>query len=272
MFIISLFAVGVAHAEDGMMGGGNQPTTTMMNPTWLRIMPVMGSDTPKMMGGDKEHRPMMGSSTQVCRKFSRGLALGLRGDDVKELQEMLRENGYLSASSTGYFGKLTKEAVVKFQKEGGVNPTGYFGELSRKQHDKRCGEGRGMGKREDEKGDDNKGPWMGSSTLSRPCMTSATTTGCEHSNAFPWKMGSSTMPCETKFDPSTGRPCKPKDDDHNWSSGTPPMMPPPPPATTTVEQSSPCLGKTEGSSCQNGNGMCKYALGGDVLLFCVPVR
>lgn len=173
------------------------------------------------------------SSSQVCRKFSRGLALGSRGNDVKELQEMLYDNGYLSASSTGYFGPMTKAAVVKFQKEGGLNPSGYFGELSRKQHEKRCGEGKDMGKG----GDDRFGGNTGTSSKLYPCPLMACKEGAEclpcggkplppvMGSGTPPTMGTSTKPCMTMFDPMSGKPCKSEKDDHKppmMGTGTPP--------------------------------------------------
>lgn len=59
--------------------------------------------------------------------FSHDLKVGSRGDDVKCLQ------GVLGVSpQSGYFGALTKAAVVKWQKSAGVTPAaGYFGAKSR---------------------------------------------------------------------------------------------------------------------------------------------
>ena len=224
-----------------MMGSTTMPFPPhqdgMGSPTMLR----MGSGTPPMMGGDRDgrHRERMGTGSPMmmppvmmgsssCRNFARGLKFGTRGDDVKELQEMLHEGGFLEASSTGFFGKMTKEAVVKFQKEGGLNPSGFFGELSRKHHQKRCGEGIGHSENKKQEGDDRH-PLMGSSTMPVPCMVGASANGCEHSNAFP--------PCLGMFSTSTGQPCpKPgrQGDDHDDKRGstTPPVMPPP--ATTTA--------------------------------------
>lgn len=69
------------------------------------------------------------SSTTV---INRNLYLGLRGDDVKVLQEYLIARGYLAAgNNTGYFGNLTIEAVRKFQIANNISATGYFGTLSR---------------------------------------------------------------------------------------------------------------------------------------------
>jgi hypothetical protein len=50
-------------------------------------------------------------------KFERDLKFGDKGDDVKELQERLRAEGFFTASSTGFFGKLTKAAVILFQEK-----------------------------------------------------------------------------------------------------------------------------------------------------------
>ena len=55
--------------------------------------------------------------------FTRDLKLGMKGDDVKELQIFLNNNGFtVSSTDSGsigkesvYFGKKTKEAVIKFQ-------------------------------------------------------------------------------------------------------------------------------------------------------------
>lgn len=202
--LISMVAAGLLAASFANAEGPKAPP---MQPPFIKDMRMMASGTTPggvPPAGGEHGRPMMGSgtptmmppvmfgtNTPMCRKFARGLALGNRGDDVKELQEMLREKGFLNGSSTGYFGPMTKAAVVKFQKESGLNPSGYFGELSRKMHEKRCGK---LPLPELSYEEDNKGRLKGTTTLPRPCFTNATSTGCEHSNAFPPKMGSGTPP------------------------------------------------------------------------------
>ncbi len=60
------------------------------------------------------------------------LSLGMRGEQVKNLQILLEVNGYLdSGNRTGYFGQKTLQAVAWFQKSNRINPTGFFGKLSR---------------------------------------------------------------------------------------------------------------------------------------------
>ena len=59
--------------------------------------------------------------------FAKDLTVGSRGADVTALQNMLGVS-----PATGYFGPLTKAAVVKFQLEKGISPAaGYFGPKTR---------------------------------------------------------------------------------------------------------------------------------------------
>ncbi len=74
-------------------------------------------------------------------EISKNLSLGSSGDDVKALQQFLLDEGVYSGSVTGYFGSLTKEAVIRFQEKykndvlapaGLVSGNGYVGSLTRK--------------------------------------------------------------------------------------------------------------------------------------------
>lgn len=77
-------------------------------------------------------------------KFTRDLDVGSRGQDVNDLQEILKANGYFPTNigTTQYFGGITRQAVKEFQKAHEDNilrsiglklPTGYFGSSSRKE-------------------------------------------------------------------------------------------------------------------------------------------
>jgi len=63
------------------------------------------------------------------------LTIGSKGDEVTALQMYLEDEGYLVMPvgvDYGYFGALTKAAVVKWQAANGVSPaSGYFGPISR---------------------------------------------------------------------------------------------------------------------------------------------
>ncbi|HPT79438.1 MAG TPA: peptidoglycan-binding protein [Candidatus Atribacteria bacterium] len=58
---------------------------------------------------------------------SRALKYGMSGDDVKELQALLKRLGYFSASTTGYFGDITKQSVLNFQAAYGLTRDGSAG-------------------------------------------------------------------------------------------------------------------------------------------------
>ncbi len=75
------------------------------------LCPVNASGT----GGD------FGASVSA---FARSLQLGARGEDVRQLQLLLINAGLLSATSTGYFGPLTEDALKRFQEQHGLGATG----------------------------------------------------------------------------------------------------------------------------------------------------
>ena len=65
--------------------------------------------------------------------FETNLKLGNTGEVVKDLQEFLvYEGSYPEAKISGYFGSLTKNAVMKFQKKYNIDPvSGYVGYKTR---------------------------------------------------------------------------------------------------------------------------------------------
>ena len=74
--------------------------------------------------------------------FNRNLGLGMSGDDVKALQEILINEGVWESEvdATGYFGSITKSAVIKYQEKyaaeileplGLTNGTGFVGSSTR---------------------------------------------------------------------------------------------------------------------------------------------
>jgi peptidoglycan hydrolase-like protein with peptidoglycan-binding domain len=60
--------------------------------------------------------------------------MGSRGEQVTALQSFLESKGYLTMPagvSKGYFGTLTKMALMKYQESSGVRATGYYGPITR---------------------------------------------------------------------------------------------------------------------------------------------
>jgi len=79
------------------------------------------------------------AETQTCVNLQNNLQIGssdtFTGNEVTQLQNFLiNKYGVLSGidESTGYFGRLTSEAVMSYQREKGITPvSGYVGPLTR---------------------------------------------------------------------------------------------------------------------------------------------
>ena len=67
--------------------------------------------------------------------FTKDLTVGATGPDVVALQKILVRQGFLiipAGVSYGFFGKLTQDALSKYQYKNGINPAvGYFGPKTR---------------------------------------------------------------------------------------------------------------------------------------------
>lgn len=77
---------------------------------------------------------MQSSSIPLGFLFKRPLRIGSSGADVAALQQILIAKGFLvfnARSVPGYFGGLSKAAVVKFQKSLGLEPVGVVGPMTR---------------------------------------------------------------------------------------------------------------------------------------------
>lgn len=72
----------------------------------------------------------------TCRYGKKTLKMEDSGPEVKNLQKDLRTLSWLRLDEdqlTNYFGPLTKEAVVKFQKARGLDPDGKVGPLTKEE-------------------------------------------------------------------------------------------------------------------------------------------
>ena len=76
--------------------------------------------------------PVFASAMSIM--MQNNLMVGSRGDDVVALQTTLVSKGFLvmpTGVSMGYFGPLTKTALMQYQSSVGVVSTGFFGPLTR---------------------------------------------------------------------------------------------------------------------------------------------
>ena len=113
---------------------------------------VASSSVGVMMKRDGENIPPGQVAKAMCIQLARNLRAGTSGDDVRSLQEMLREdkeNGFMG-TATGFFGPLTARAMAKFQMRMGIasSSDGSVGPLTRGYFERACG--KGLGKQDDD--------------------------------------------------------------------------------------------------------------------------
>jgi peptidoglycan hydrolase-like protein with peptidoglycan-binding domain len=74
------------------------------------------------------------SKMATCRSCSKHgmIAHGDRGYEVKKVQRRLARMGYFHAKATGYYGPITKHAVMAFQRKCGLKADGVVGHSTRK--------------------------------------------------------------------------------------------------------------------------------------------
>lgn len=70
--------------------------------------------------GTSEHAPSKSVLVRPTSGLLRTLRRGIRGDDVKLLQQALTADGVYTDEATGFFGKLTEAAVIRFQEKYAV--------------------------------------------------------------------------------------------------------------------------------------------------------
>jgi len=72
-------------------------------------------------------------AVKIELKFTRTLSRGMTGDEVKQLQEFLKQFSdiYPEGLVTGYFGSLTEAAVKRLQEKQNIEPVGIVGPKTR---------------------------------------------------------------------------------------------------------------------------------------------
>lgn len=58
--------------------------------------------------------------------------MGSRSEEVRKIQQVLKEKGYYNYTADGIFGTRTRNAVVNFQKDNGLSADGIAGEQTLK--------------------------------------------------------------------------------------------------------------------------------------------
>ena len=59
-------------------------------------------------------------------------SVGSYGNEVRAIQERLKERGLFNSNVTGYYGEITRNAVLAFQRQQGISQTGTAGPVTLK--------------------------------------------------------------------------------------------------------------------------------------------
>ena len=86
---------------------------------------IAGPDTLEILYSNKAKKSSR--PVAVVAKPGESLQLGDEGPAVRTLQRRLKELNYLNSSVDGSYGEATKQAIMKFQNDNGINPDGIAG-------------------------------------------------------------------------------------------------------------------------------------------------
>jgi peptidoglycan hydrolase-like protein with peptidoglycan-binding domain len=110
--MLTLTGMGTGSATINVCSGSSSASTT--------CLPIAVTVIPASTGG-----------TGGGYFFETNLSMGMSGQDVMELQNRLREEGFFNVASTGYFGPLTASAVRAYQAANGLPTVGIVGPQTR---------------------------------------------------------------------------------------------------------------------------------------------
>jgi len=115
---------GISLANTIITSGTNNLSTSTSSKTVLLNQPSNATTTVNIDNSSSGH--VLGTATYNFRK---GFGMGSSGEDVRALQQFLISSIGYDGPVTGYFGTLTRGAVMKYQAQQGILPvSGFIGE------------------------------------------------------------------------------------------------------------------------------------------------
>ena len=130
--------VGIALALSVALPAGAAALTQSQVDAIIALLQSFGADSATIANVQASltgSAPVVPSTPSGSYTFTQNLTIGSTGADVTALQQILVSKGHLvmpTGVSTGYFGSLTKAAVIKLQTAEGISPAaGYVGPITR---------------------------------------------------------------------------------------------------------------------------------------------
>lgn len=152
MLAFSLLAAGVMPAVASAQDATSTSATSTEDTEALADLQAQIQQLIALIDQIREQIQSLGLGQQELREEIQGLRLearelreGIRGADVELLQQILASDSsiYPEGLVTGYFGPLTKAAVVKFQAKTGINEGGEVGPKTKERINQILAEGAG---------------------------------------------------------------------------------------------------------------------------------
>lgn len=156
MLLVGMTIPVIASAETSTNGGLSAETQaqiqtllTQIKALQTQLKNIVASSTPSKGWSNGTSTGQWMPPGQIgkaaCIALSRNLRQGDQGEDVKSLQQLLKEDGDngFTGTPTGFFGPLTARAMIKFQMKNGIasSTDGAVGPLTRGFFERRCGKG-----------------------------------------------------------------------------------------------------------------------------------
>ncbi len=112
----------------------------VINPPVRLMASIDCGNTKRLTFVTDEEKAILGEGKapvdQTTYVFTRNMGVGSSGQDVAALQTFLEDRGFLimrPGITKGYFGILTRNALIKYQQSKNIRPAnGYFGPVTRK--------------------------------------------------------------------------------------------------------------------------------------------
>jgi peptidoglycan/xylan/chitin deacetylase (PgdA/CDA1 family) len=130
-YVVGLLGSVTSNSGGQVLGASTQLLTDAQIDAILNLLKSFDADQSVIDNVSKAlHGEATGGSTTGF-VFTKTLQTGSTGDEVTELQKRLAQEGVYSGPVTGYFGALTKAAVIAYQKKYGLDQAGVVGPKTR---------------------------------------------------------------------------------------------------------------------------------------------